>query len=120
MGLAQLHQLRGRVGRGDIQGSCVLLYTAPEDPKACELMHERLDVIKNSDDGFKIAEADLKLRGPGGITGTDQSGFNFTRVADLNRDHELLSLAYQKASILKQEDPKRALQLIDRWFKKLG
>lgn len=120
LGLAQLHQLRGRVGRGDIQGSCVLLYTAPEDPKACELMHERLDVIKNSDDGFKIAEADLKLRGPGGITGTDQSGFNFTRVADLNRDHELLSLAYQKASILKQEDPKRALQLIDRWFKKLG
>lgn len=121
LGLAQLHQLRGRVGRGQIQGSCVLLYNVPEDdPKAAALIQERLQVIKNNDDGFKIAENDLKLRGPGEVIGTAQSGFNFMRVADIVRDHELLKLAHQNASILKKQDPKRALALVKRWFYKMG
>lgn len=121
LGLAQLHQLRGRVGRGQIQGSCVLLYKIPEDdPKATTLIQERLQVIKNNDDGFKIAENDLKLRGPGEVIGTAQSGFNFMRAAAIDRDHELLKLAHQKASILKKQDPKRALALVKRWFYKVG
>ena len=119
LGMAQLHQLRGRVGRGDEQGSCVLLYTPPEDPIALENVLKRLEVIKNNDDGFKIAAFDLKMRGPGEIMGTAQSGFDFMKIADIGRDQDLLNLAHKKALQLKNEEPECAEKLINRWFPKL-
>ena len=82
MGLAQLHQLRGRVGRGTDASSCVLLYRAP----LSQLARERLKVIRESSDGFEIARRDLELRGPGELLGTRQTGLAQLRVADLMRD----------------------------------
>lgn len=87
LGLAQLHQLRGRVGRGAEQSHCVLLYKPPLGARA----RERLAAVRNSDDGFVIAEADLKLRGPGELVGTHQAGFTRMKVADLARDRRLIA-----------------------------
>ena len=91
MGLAQLHQLRGRVGRGTEASSCVLLYRAPLSP----LARERLKVIRETSDGFEIARRDLELRGPGELLGTRQTGLAQLRVADLMRDADLLPRVQQ-------------------------
>ena len=111
MGLAQLHQLRGRVGRGSAASSCVLLYRAPLSP----LARERLKVIRDSADGFEIARRDLELRGPGELLGTRQTGLEQLRVADLMRDADLLPRVQQSAERLLEAHPERAAALTLRW-----
>jgi ATP-dependent DNA helicase RecG len=111
MGLAQLHQLRGRVGRGSAASSCVLLYRAP----LSALARERLKVIRESADGFEIARCDLKLRGPGELLGTRQTGLAQLRVADLMRDADLLPRVQQSAERLLEHHPGRATALTARW-----
>jgi ATP-dependent DNA helicase RecG len=92
-GLSQLHQLRGRVGRGAHESYCVLLYQAPWSDDA----RERLRAMSDTSDGFVIAERDLKLRGPGDFFGTRQSGVPQLRAGDLTRDVDLLELAHSEA-----------------------
>lgn len=99
-GLAQLHQLRGRIGRSSDDATCILVAT-PNNP----LAQERLDVLVETRDGFKIAEADLRLRGPGQFFGTKQHGLPELKVADLVEDFELLRLARRDAIALIDEDP---------------
>jgi ATP-dependent DNA helicase RecG len=86
MGLAQLHQLRGRVGRGAVESTCVLLYRPP----LAGLARERLGVLRGTTDGFEVARRDLELRGPGELLGTRQTGLMQLKVADLVRDSDLL------------------------------
>jgi ATP-dependent DNA helicase RecG len=112
MGLAQLHQLRGRVGRGTAASSCVLLYRAPLSP----LARERLKVIRESSDGFEIARRDLALRGPGELLGTRQTGLAQLRVADLMRDADLLPAVQQSAELLLRAYPERVGALAARWI----
>ena len=99
-GLAQLHQLRGRVGRGDRQSYCVLV----GDPKTPEGW-QRLQIMEQTQDGFVLAEEDLKIRGPGNILGTEQSGLPPLRVANLSADMRLLSVARDTANTLMAADP---------------
>jgi ATP-dependent DNA helicase RecG len=112
LGLAQLHQLRGRVGRGDQQASCVLLYSHPIGP----LAKERLNIMRETSDGFRIAEKDLELRGPGEVLGTRQTGMLQFRVADLARDQELLETIPAVAERLLANNPGKADQIIRRWI----
>jgi ATP-dependent DNA helicase RecG len=112
LGLAQLHQLRGRVGRGSEQASCVLLF----DPAAGPLAKERLGIMRQTNDGFKIAEKDLELRGPGEVLGTRQTGMMQFRVADLARDQHLLERIPQVAARILSEAPAHAEKLISRWI----
>jgi ATP-dependent DNA helicase RecG len=100
-GLAQLHQLRGRVGRGGGVAHCLLLYAPPLSPFAAA----RLRRLRETDDGFKIAEADLKLRGPGEALGTRQSGLPAFRFADLAAHADLLPLARDEATALLRRNP---------------
>ncbi len=95
-GLAQLHQLRGRVGRGDKPSFCLLLYRPP----LTEMAHERLETLRRTDDGFEIAEADYKLRGPGDILGTRQSGLASFRLLDLSKHSDLIEVARQDARMI--------------------
>ena len=111
MGLAQLHQLRGRVGRGARSSSCVLLYRAP----LSELARQRLAVLRQSNDGFEIARRDLELRGPGELLGTRQTGLAQLRVADLIRDADLLPQVRAAAARLEREQPQACQGLIARW-----
>ncbi|WP_290648291.1 ATP-dependent DNA helicase RecG [Aquisalimonas sp.] len=111
LGLAQLHQLRGRVGRGTTASSCVLLYRAPLTDAA----RARLSVLRESGDGFEIARRDLAIRGPGELLGTRQTGAWQLRVADLVRDSELIPTVQQAADRLLQHHPHVADRLIDRW-----
>lgn len=111
-GLSQLHQLRGRVGRGSKKSFCLLLYA----PNLSEVGKERLSVIRSSTDGFEIARQDLRLRGPGEFMGAKQSGAPLLRFADLDTDVELLDAARQAAQIWLTTDPKSALQHARRWF----
>ena len=106
-GLSQLHQLRGRVGRGPHQSYCVLLYQAP----LSEQGHARLKALTDTSDGFEIAERDLQLRGPGDFFGTRQSGVPTLRVGDLLRDHALLEAARSEA-VTALDDPPRASALV--------
>lgn len=101
-GLAQLHQLRGRVGRGSGKSTCVLMYQGPlgETAKA------RLSLLRETEDGFRIAEEDLRLRGPGEMLGTRQSGLPEFRMADLVRDKDLLEIAHDDSTLILQRDPK--------------
>jgi ATP-dependent DNA helicase RecG len=92
-GLSQLHQLRGRIGRGEHDSTCVLLYQAPWSDDA----RERLKAMAETSDGFVIAERDLRLRGPGDFFGTRQSGLPQLRAGDLTRDVDLLEHAYNEA-----------------------
>ena len=111
MGLAQLHQLRGRVGRGSVESTCVLLYHAPLSPIA----RERLGVMRDTNDGFEVARRDLELRGPGELLGTRQTGLMQLKVADLVRDADLLP-GVQKAAALMLGDPKSNIApLVARW-----
>jgi len=112
MGLAQLHQLRGRVGRGSQESSCVLLYRAP----LSEMARERLAAIRDSNDGFEIAERDLALRGPGELLGTRQTGLASLRVADLIRDADLLPKVREAADRLLNDDSPSIAPLRSRWI----
>ncbi len=111
LGLAQLHQLRGRVGRGSAASSCVLLYQSPLSAMA----RERLDTLRRSNDGFEIAEKDLQLRGPGELLGTRQTGLAAFRLADLSRDADLLPRVHALADELLQSSPETADAIIVRW-----
>ncbi len=111
MGLAQLHQLRGRVGRGSRRSDCVLLYRAPLG----ELARARLEVMRTSEDGFVIAERDLELRGPGELMGTRQTGLPSLRIADFGRDQQLIPLLHGAAEQLSRHNPDKIDALIARW-----
>jgi len=112
LGLAQLHQLRGRVGRGAEQSSCVLLYSPPIG----SLARERLNILRETSDGFRIAEKDLELRGPGEVLGTRQTGMLQFRVADLARDRRLLERIPPVAERLLADSPALADRLVRRWI----
>lgn len=112
LGLAQLHQLRGRVGRGSTASHCVLLYHAPLSKTA----QARLGVLRDSNDGFVIAQRDLEIRGPGELLGTRQTGVLQFKIADLSRDADLLPQAQQLASTLWQQNKNASEQLIKRWL----
>ena len=111
MGLAQLHQLRGRVGRGARESDCVLLY----GDQLSEVARTRLHVIRETNDGFEIARRDLELRGPGELLGTRQTGLADMRVADLVRDSDLLPQVQSAAEILLKQDLAAVEGLTTRW-----
>jgi ATP-dependent DNA helicase RecG len=111
MGLAQLHQLRGRVGRGAHASTCLLLYRSPLSP----LARERLAVMRGTHDGFEVARRDLELRGPGELLGTRQTGLAQMRVADLLRDADLLPRVQIAAETLLRDWQPHVLPLISRW-----
>ncbi|TAN49923.1 MAG: ATP-dependent DNA helicase RecG [Methylococcaceae bacterium] len=112
LGLAQLHQLRGRVGRGPGAAHCLLMY----QPPLSNLARERLGILRETGDGFRIAEKDLQLRGPGEVLGTRQTGQIQFRIADLSRDESLLDAVKAAAESVRQEHPERVLGLIERWL----
>ncbi|HEX9626602.1 MAG TPA: ATP-dependent DNA helicase RecG [Acidiferrobacterales bacterium] len=112
LGLSQLHQLRGRVGRGSAQSSCVLMYHAPLSPAA----RERLSVIRAIHDGFEIARKDLEMRGPGEVLGTRQTGDQAFHIADLVRDQALLPRIDRAARLLAERHPDRIAPIIRRWL----
>ena len=112
LGLAQLHQLRGRVGRGAVASNCVLLY----QPPLGQMARERLQVMRETNDGFRIAEKDLELRGPGEVLGTRQTGQLSFRIADLARDAHLLPAVQQVGARMLAEHPAQTEQLIERWI----
>ena len=111
LGLAQLHQLRGRVGRGAAVSTCVLIY----QPPLSALARARIETLRRTTDGFAIAQKDLELRGPGELLGTRQSGLAQFRVADLLRDAPLLPLVQRLATDLLAHDQTAAERLISRW-----
>lgn len=112
MGLSQLHQLRGRVGRGSAQSHCVLLYRSPLG----RIAKERLAVLRDTNDGFVVAQRDLELRGPGELLGTRQTGLPDYRIADLLRDAELMPEVQITAETLQRNSEKRAAAIIRRWL----
>ena len=112
MGLAQLHQLRGRVGRGAAASLCVLLYRAPLSSMA----RARLQTIRETNDGFEIARRDLELRGPGELLGTRQTGLAQLRVADLARDTDLLPAVQKAAELMLRDYPDTIAPLTARWI----
>ncbi len=112
LGLAQLHQLRGRVGRGCVSSSCVLMYHKPLSRQG----KARLAALRETNDGFEIARRDLELRGPGEVLGTRQSGMLRLRIADLERDQGLLPEVGRLANELLQRWPDNVAPLIDRWL----
>lgn len=112
LGLAQLHQLRGRVGRGSTESFCLLMYQKP----LSKLGRERLDIMRQTNDGFVIAEKDLHLRGPGEVLGTRQTGEMTFRIANLLRDEGLLEDSKDMAQVLLEKDPARGERLIARWL----
>jgi ATP-dependent DNA helicase RecG len=112
MGLAQLHQLRGRVGRGSAESTCVLLYRAP----LTEVARERLSVMRATNDGFEISRRDLELRGPGELLGTKQTGLMQMRVADLVRDADLLPKVQHAAELMLRENEANIAPLLRRWI----
>lgn len=112
LGLAQLHQLRGRVGRGAVASHCVLLYKAPLSKTA----QKRLQVLRDSNDGFVIAQCDLEIRGPGEMLGTRQTGNAEFKVADLLRDQAMIPEVQRVARHIHQHYPEQASALIERWL----
>lgn len=113
LGLAQLHQLRGRVGRGSAASHCVLLY----HPPLSQIGRERLGIMRETNDGFVIAEKDLELRGPGEMLGTRQTGLLQFKVADLMRDADLLPAVRDAAQALLSRWPEHVSPLLDRWLR---
>ena len=111
-GLSQLHQLRGRVGRGAHESVCVLLYQQP----LSETARARLKIIFENDDGFEIARHDLHLRGPGEFVGSRQSGVPLLRYADLEVDTDLVELAREMAEHLLRDAPDLAQRHLQRWL----
>lgn len=112
LGLAQLHQLRGRVGRGQVASHCIMLYQTP----LSEQSKKRLIVMRESTDGFYIAEKDLELRGPGQVLGTQQTGMMSFKIADLSRDADLLDSVQAASEIIMSEHPEIIEPLIQRWI----
>jgi ATP-dependent DNA helicase RecG len=112
LGLAQLHQLRGRVGRGSIKSHCILLYQSPLSRNG----KERLGVMRESNDGFYIAEKDLELRGPGQVLGTAQTGLMEFRIADLVRDAAMLDEVKDAADHVLSQHPHVVDSLVRRWL----
>ncbi len=112
LGLAQLHQLRGRVGRGAVESHCVLMYHPPLSQHA----RQRLGVMRETSDGFLIAQKDLELRGPGEVLGTRQTGEMQFRIADLLRDQPLLEEVREAAQLLLEQYPERVAPLVRRWI----
>ena len=116
MGLSQLHQLRGRVGRGKVQSHCVLLYKPPLG----QLARSRLAVLRDSNDGFVVAQRDLELRGPGELLGTRQTGLPDYRIANLVRDAELMPEVQLAAESIRQSSPAIAAAIVRRWLGDAG
>lgn len=112
LGLAQLHQLRGRVGRGAVASHCVLLYKSPLSKTA----QRRLQVLRDSNDGFFIAQQDLEIRGPGELLGTRQTGTAEFKVADLLRDQAMIPEVQRLARHIHERYPQQAVALIERWM----
>ncbi len=110
LGLAQLHQLRGRVGRSDSKSFCILLYQT-----LSPLAKERLGIMRSSNDGFMIAQRDLELRGPGEIWGLRQTGWQQLRIADLKRDHHLIPHVLSLSTTLHSDYPHLIKPIIQRW-----
>jgi ATP-dependent DNA helicase RecG len=112
LGLAQLHQLRGRVGRGRAASSCVLLY----QPPLSQMARQRLATMRETNDGFVIAEKDLELRGPGELLGTRQTGLAAFRIAELGRDAALLPTVQRLSDRLLRQAPDLAQRVTERWI----
>jgi ATP-dependent DNA helicase RecG len=112
LGLAQLHQLRGRVGRGSEKSICILMYQSPLSSNA----RERLDILRQSNDGFMIAQKDLELRGPGEILGTQQTGIASMKIANIVRDAYLLKEAGYYSSKMLEANLDSQNALINRWI----
>ena len=115
-GLSQLHQLRGRVGRGAAASVCVLLYSTGDAPRLGDTARERLKAMAQSNDGFEIAKRDLEIRGPGEFLGARQSGAALLRFADLATDTELLNWARQLAPVMLDSHPDLAQKHVERWL----
>jgi ATP-dependent DNA helicase RecG len=116
MGLSQLHQLRGRVGRGAAKSTCILLYQKMADQQLSEMARARLKVIYENNDGFVIAQEDLHLRGPGEFLGVRQSGVPMLKIADLDRDADLLETAKSLADELLTRYPEAVERHLMRWM----
>jgi ATP-dependent DNA helicase RecG len=112
LGLSQLHQLRGRIGRGQAESHCVLLYQAP----LSEMARARLAAVRETSDGFEVARRDLEMRGPGEVLGTRQAGMPQFHIADLMRDHALLPRVQQLADLLLKEHPESVDPIVRRWI----
>ncbi len=112
LGLAQLHQLRGRVGRGSVESHCVLLYQLP----LSQMAKSRLGILRETNDGFKIAQRDLELRGPGEVLGTRQTGNIHMRIANIVRDQRLLPKVQRVAQELLAQQPQAAECIVERWL----
>jgi len=115
-GLSQLHQLRGRVGRGAAASACVLMYSQPEGGRLSEASRERLRAMAETHDGFEIARRDLEIRGPGEFLGARQSGAALLRFADLATDADLLEWARALAPQLLDQHPALARRHVERWL----
>jgi len=115
-GLSQLHQLRGRVGRGAAASACVLLYSTGDAPRLGEMARERLKAMAQTNDGFEIARRDLEIRGPGEFLGARQSGAPLLRFADLATDTELLAWARGLAPTMLDRHAELAHRHILRWL----
>ena len=111
LGLSQLHQLRGRVGRGEIQSHCVLMYQKPLSKKG----KQRIDIMRATNDGFILAQKDLEMRGPGQVLGTRQSGASLFKMADLERDSDLIPDVVTYSDTVIEQSPAVADKLIQRW-----
>lgn len=116
MGLSQMHQLRGRVGRGTAQSHCVLMYKPPLG----RIARERLAVLRDTNDGFIVAQRDLELRGPGELLGTRQTGLPDYRVADLVRDADLMPEVQMTATAIRKTSAHRAAAIVRRWLGDAG
>jgi transcription-repair coupling factor (superfamily II helicase) len=115
-GLAQLYQLRGRVGRGAAASACVLMYATGESGRVSETARERLRAMVETSDGFEIARRDLEIRGPGEFLGARQSGAALLRFADLAEDGELLQWARELAPLMLDKYPELADRHVSRWL----
>lgn len=114
LGLAQLHQLRGRVGRGNRKSACVLMYRSPLSIRG----KERLSILRETSSGFVVAQKDLQMRGPGEVLGTRQTGLIEMRIADIVRDEYMLTEIKKASMLMQQHYPERIQPLIRRWLGK--
>jgi len=112
LGLAQLHQLRGRVGRGNQSSICILVYQPPLSKNATE----RIDILRQTNDGFTIAQKDLELRGPGEVLGTQQAGIANMKIAEIVRDGYLLNQVNYYSQLIINSDNIDQKKLIERWI----
>ena len=115
-GLSQLHQLRGRVGRGANASACVLMYSTGDAPRLGDTARERLKAMVETSDGFEIARRDLEIRGPGEFLGARQSGAALLRFADLVADAPLLERARRLAPLMLDQQPDLAARHVARWL----